>query len=234
MNTYYIAGLPCSDELYHHGVRGQKRGVRRYQYEDRTLTPLGKVHYAAMKAGDIAKKAGSAIKSGAKKAVNRTAMSIKKKHPWMMTDEELEAFTKRLNLENAYKEAMSKANQKAVSKGREFVGEVTREIGKRLTLSAIDRLNTQLSFKQKQNNADKEKTRARDRDLDDRKKRALYSPVDSFRETARQQWKLSKRLPTKKELDEMNEYMDSLNSVFGDFNTANSGKKKKNNANNNK
>lgn len=157
MSTYYIAGLPCSDELYHHGVRGQKWGVRRYQYEDRTLTPLGKVHYAAMKAGDIAKKAGSAIKSGAKKAVNRQVMNIKKKHPWMMTDEELEAFTKRLNLENAYKQAMSKAHQKEVSKGKQFVGDVLRESGKRLILSGIDRWNDSAKFKQQQVFKSKEK-----------------------------------------------------------------------------
>ena len=31
--------------ICHHGVKGQKWGVRRYQYEDGTLTPEGKIHY---------------------------------------------------------------------------------------------------------------------------------------------------------------------------------------------
>lgn len=34
-------------ELYHHGVKGQKWGVRRYQYADGTLTPEGKKRYSS-------------------------------------------------------------------------------------------------------------------------------------------------------------------------------------------
>ena len=29
MNVYYVAGIPYSDELYHHGIKGQKWGVHR-------------------------------------------------------------------------------------------------------------------------------------------------------------------------------------------------------------
>ena len=32
-------------ELYHHGVEGQKWHIRRYQNEDGSLTPLGRIHY---------------------------------------------------------------------------------------------------------------------------------------------------------------------------------------------
>ena len=42
---YIITNSGCfasKDELYHHGVKGQKWGVRRYQNEDGTLTNAGK------------------------------------------------------------------------------------------------------------------------------------------------------------------------------------------------
>ena len=41
MNMYN----PYSYELYHHGILGQKWGVRKYQYEDGSLTPEGRKRY---------------------------------------------------------------------------------------------------------------------------------------------------------------------------------------------
>lgn len=45
MSTYYIAGFPVSDELYHYGIKGQSWGRRRFQNLDGSLTVLGRQHY---------------------------------------------------------------------------------------------------------------------------------------------------------------------------------------------
>lgn len=43
MGIYYVSGVPySSDYLMHHGVKGQKWGVRRFQNEDGSLTDAGK------------------------------------------------------------------------------------------------------------------------------------------------------------------------------------------------
>lgn len=45
MNTYYVGSIPVTDELYHHGIKGQKWGIRRYQNEDGSLTAEGRRRY---------------------------------------------------------------------------------------------------------------------------------------------------------------------------------------------
>lgn len=50
-NAFVIRRDGCSDEIYHHGIKGQKWGIRRFQNEDGTLTEAGKAR--------IAKTAGS-------------------------------------------------------------------------------------------------------------------------------------------------------------------------------
>ena len=43
--NYYVGAIQCSSELYHHGIKGQKWGVRRFQNEDGSLTSAGKGRY---------------------------------------------------------------------------------------------------------------------------------------------------------------------------------------------
>ena len=44
--TYMYGIAPHDNELYHHGVKGMKWGVRRYRNSDGTLTPEGKKRYS--------------------------------------------------------------------------------------------------------------------------------------------------------------------------------------------
>ena len=41
-------GYICHSELYHHGIKGMKWGIRRYQNKDGTLTPEGKRRYGTV------------------------------------------------------------------------------------------------------------------------------------------------------------------------------------------
>lgn len=45
MHSCEVPEIEYADELYHFGIHGQKWGVRRYQYEDGTLTEAGKKRY---------------------------------------------------------------------------------------------------------------------------------------------------------------------------------------------
>ena len=43
--SYYVVSHMNTSYLMHHGVKGQKWGVRNWQYQDGSLTPAGRLHY---------------------------------------------------------------------------------------------------------------------------------------------------------------------------------------------
>ena len=58
--------------IFHHGIKGMKKGVRRFQNIDGTLTPAGKVRYSKKKTDS------SVVKSISKQMNNTLASSYKK------------------------------------------------------------------------------------------------------------------------------------------------------------
>ena len=99
----------ASDTLCHHGVRGQKWGVRRFQNKDGSLTSKGKSHR----------------KENTKKISE-------------MSDEELRQKTQRLRLENEYRRELSTASGKA-QKGKSFVSKLaSKTVNEVFVQSAVD------------------------------------------------------------------------------------------------
>lgn len=143
MHIYYVAGVPYSDDLYHSGVKGQKWGIRRYQYEDGTLTPLGKIHYGAQKVGQ-------AIGSAIKKAHDSRVEKYKKTHPSAMSDEELKAALNRVNMEKQYLQAREDVKrQSGHYKAREYVQNILEEGGKTLARKAFEAAGNKIISEQR-------------------------------------------------------------------------------------
>lgn len=77
MTTYYGCLSPYDMALYHHGIKGQKWGVRRFQNEDRTLTPAGKERYGKGKSGNSGgENKNSVVNSDTAKKVAKTALAV--------------------------------------------------------------------------------------------------------------------------------------------------------------
>lgn len=63
-------------ELCHHGIKGQKWGVRRYQFADGSLTPSGKKRYKISQNSNSVKRAASLMNMRVDELVNKTKTKI--------------------------------------------------------------------------------------------------------------------------------------------------------------
>ena len=145
-----------NNELQHHGIKGQKWGIRRFQNKDGSLTPAGNKRYGSKENfekqyPEDVKKTIYKAKSGmnnARGAVNK-AIDVNdamirnankeriKKDVSKMSDQELQMIVNRLNMEERYKQVM---NSRAAEEGKNNVGKVLEYAGTVLAVGvgAID------------------------------------------------------------------------------------------------
>lgn len=134
------------DYLVHHGILGQKWGIRRYQNKDGTLTNKGKKRAAKLKY-EYEKLTRKSIDDD---AVN-TKYRPKPKDARDMSDAELKRRIERMQMEANYKKLVeSEGGAKLASEGRKFATDTTKrlisdtivattiEIGKSLTSGVVD------------------------------------------------------------------------------------------------
>ena len=146
MNDMYSSGLPYSDEIYHHGIPGQKWGVRRFQNPDGSLTSEGRKRYS--KGGGESKSIKSGTGSKGKEFVKgAAAVSVKaasrlgegiargvktklaEKMPFMLNDEELEKYRDRLRRENTFRNEMANRRElKRRAQGDQFAKKLIQDV----------------------------------------------------------------------------------------------------------
>lgn len=63
-------------ELYHHGIKGQKWGVRRYQYADGSYTPAGRKRYGIDKNSSVTKRVTAIMNTRVEECVNTVRTQV--------------------------------------------------------------------------------------------------------------------------------------------------------------
>ena len=111
-------------ELYHHGILGQRWGVRRYQNPDGSYTEAGKIRrsgHSGEGSNREPKRTLREIRESRLSDDERRFRELKKKKPYEMTNQEMNDFNNRANLLQNYK----RLNPSTVSKGLAIVASIT-------------------------------------------------------------------------------------------------------------
>lgn len=146
-------------ELYHHGIKGQKWGVRRTaaQLGHRIAKAKKTVGKFAEKQAAKAKKAATASYKQYKKETKEKKYYVKlhKKKLSQMTDKEIQDLTKRVQTEAALKNAKYESR---VQNARKFYNNVAKQPANDL-IREFGKAAIKEAFKKDNNNNDKEATK---------------------------------------------------------------------------
>lgn len=113
-------GDTMTNELYHHGIKGMKWGVRKKHYSKEELTGVKKVVDSTRQMNDTLRVSNqNHINNNSKKNSKRMDLSS-------MSDQELRSQINRELLERQYNDVF---NQKKVSKGREYAKNILKTTG---------------------------------------------------------------------------------------------------------
>lgn len=118
--------MEYNSELYHHGIKGMRWGVRRYQNKDGSLTPAGQKRRAKLE-GELEKLGGNK-----KTGDSDSGASVRTKSVSEMSNKELQEYTTRMQLEKNYYDAQrnlaSSLPPKKVSMGEQLAKKAMNEV----------------------------------------------------------------------------------------------------------
>lgn len=119
--------MEYENELYHHGVKGMRWGIRRFQNKDGSLTPAGQKRRAKLEA-ELKQLGGKKKKTSTNGSSNEAP---RQKTVSEMTNKELQEHTTRMQLEKNYydaKRSLAIANPRQVSRGERFVNSLMNDV----------------------------------------------------------------------------------------------------------